>query len=77
MRAFKGCLFSLAIMIQGIAVGILFRVENPCTESGIGCDSVWEMLHDSWSWWYSVFSLLVGIILLFTYLTTDSKEDGK
>jgi hypothetical protein len=54
----------MLLILQGILIGVLFYNKYPCNLSCIGCNSIYELLSDSWSSIYMTISFFVGIILI-------------
>lgn len=54
-KVMRWSLAAIILIAGGILVFFLFQPEYPCSASGVGCSSVWEMLKDSLP------SMLMGI----------------
>ena len=61
---YKIKLIGLLIMSVSIVIGFVFRNPYPCSISGIGCSSIWEMFSDTWSDWISFIGVILGSWLI-------------
>lgn len=66
---FNGIMF----FILAFFIYILFNNQYPCTESGIGCLSVIELIGDVWASVVSFMLLLIG--LCFCIMSFADKEE--
>ena len=57
-------ILGISIIIQGGIVGYVFNNPYPCTISGVGCHSPWEMICDTWSSIYAFGSAILGFWFL-------------
>jgi len=46
-KALPWLVAAIILFAGGVIVFILFQPAHPCSASGVGCGSVWEMLRDS------------------------------
>lgn len=70
-----GIVSGLVLVVIGTLIATMFAVEYPCTISGCGCDSVWEMLHDTWAGLVGTVITLLGMILFIRSLLYGEKKD--
>jgi hypothetical protein len=61
--SYRWFFFGLVLTIGGILFTMVFKNPNPCTTSGIGCSSPWEMLTDSCAVTVGVILTLVGMVV--------------
>lgn len=76
MKRISLMLYALIISVQGIIVSFVFNNPYPCTLRGCGCESVWEMLADTWPDMYMIVSVLVAVLIAFKILTVGEIKDG-
>jgi hypothetical protein len=57
----KNLVIGLFIIVASIIIGIVFRNPYPCSTSGCGCNSVFEMFADSWSDYTLLFGCILGL----------------
>ena len=58
-------LLGVILFAGGIIVFLLFQPEYPCSSSGIGCNSVWEMLCDSAPSMLMGIGIIAGMVCIF------------
>ena len=67
----------IAVIVICNVIGTTFSNPHPCSESGIGCENIWEMLSDSWSGAVAYFGTWIGIVLCIlgiNYLRDEKNE---
>ena len=84
-RSHSPCRLSAILIVIGVvvvvsssAVQLVFQSDKtPCSETGIGCHDVWELIGDTWPSLVATFGYLIGVVLFaygFYGLLLDKKR---
>lgn len=68
----------IAIIFVSNAIGFFYHNPYPCSISGIGCSSFWELLSDTWGSGVQYFGTMIGlafaILGVMMYLRDNKKK---
>lgn len=64
-----GMASAVILIIIGVILIPTFSVAYPCSMSCVGCESIWELLHDTWAEVTGLLLILFGCMGFLASLT--------
>lgn len=65
MKSIYFFIFGIFLIIQGSLINYLFTNPYPCMSTCIGCSSYIEFLNDSWTIYYLMIMLILGLFCFY------------